>query len=99
MVAVVDPVSRVTRVPRVVLRRDRPERVAGLDDVALLRPRAVRGPCERGPRDERQSRDEEDLSEHVFAMVTRTSVRVKRRASAAVESSGLLPRERASSAP
>src|SRR5215208_1481727 len=77
MVAAVDAVDRVAGVARVVARRDRPERVAGLHRVPHLRAGAVRGAGHHRPRDERQSRNQKNLPEHVFAMLTRTSVRVK----------------------
>ena len=75
MVAAVDAVDRVAGVACVVPRRDRPERVAGLHRVPHFRAGAVRGAGHDRPRDERQSRNQKDLPEHVFAMLTRTSVR------------------------
>ena len=57
------------RVTRVRPRRDRPERVARLHDVASLgagRTGRVREHC---PQDDRRQRDHEDPNEHVFASV------------------------------
>ena len=54
---------------RVPARRDRPERVLRLHDVATLRPGRVGGAGERGPENDAERNDDENSSEHVFAMM------------------------------
>ena len=70
-----DALARIARIPR---GRDRPERVAGLHDVDLRLPGALDRPGHHAPAEKRGNEgDEEDPTEHVFAMLVRTSVRVK----------------------
>ena len=54
---------------RVPARGDRPERVLRLHDVAPLWPRCVGGAGKRGPDKDPECDDDEDSTEHVFAMM------------------------------
>ena len=54
---------------RVPARRDRPERVVRLHDVAALRPGGVGGTGESGPEKDAERDNDENASEHVFAMM------------------------------
>src|SRR5262245_747645 len=68
----------LARVARVARRGDRPERVTGLDHVDLSAACPVHGVREKAPPEKRgQEDDQTKTTEHVFAMVRRTRVRVK----------------------
>src|SRR5436305_13666253 len=79
VVAPVDPVDRVPRVAGVVRDGNRPERVTGLDRVPHRRPGALRRSRNERPGNQGQRCNQNDLPEHVFAMIERTYVRVKSR--------------------
>ena len=70
-------------VAAVAARGDRPEGVGRLHDVGPLGPGAPRNAGHHGNADGRQEEDEEELPEHVFAILERTRVRVKERGASA----------------
>lgn len=77
MVSLLELPDALADVAGVAPRGDAPERVGRLHDVRALGAGSVRAAGDEADRDGRDDEDQEELAEHVFAMLERTGVRVK----------------------
>src|SRR3954468_6268332 len=77
VVALLELPDALPNVARVAVRGDRPEGVGRLDDVRPLGPCAVGAAGGQADCESCQNEDDDELLEHVFAMIGRTDVRVK----------------------